>query len=174
MMINLSDVLSEQHNTIDVTVSYDMETFQNSYGTFAIVSKEPVHVVVEHIKDRELRILADTKMTMRLPCDRCLKDTLETFVLHIDKLVDLGKSEAELTEEFDESNFIEGYKLDVEQLLTNQMHTNWPAKVLCAEDCAGLCSICGVDLNQGNCDCESTEGDPRMTLIRDLFKNHGD
>ena len=44
MLINLSDVLSEQHKTVDETVQLEMDTFQSRTGTFPIVSKEPVHV----------------------------------------------------------------------------------------------------------------------------------
>ena len=33
------------------------------------------------------------------------------------------------------------------------------------------CSICGQNLNQGSCDCEDTSLDPRMSVIRDLYKN---
>lgn len=47
MLINLSDVLSEQHKTVDETVQLEMDTFQSRTGTFPIVSKEPVHVVAE-------------------------------------------------------------------------------------------------------------------------------
>ena len=52
MLINLSDVLSEQHKTVDETVQLEMDTFQSRTGTFPIVSKEPVHVVAEHVKGR--------------------------------------------------------------------------------------------------------------------------
>lgn len=54
MLINLSDVLSEQHKTVDETVQLEMDTFQSRTGTFPIVSKEPVHVVAEHVKGLSL------------------------------------------------------------------------------------------------------------------------
>ena len=39
------------------------------------------------------------------------------------------------------------------------------------EDCKGICSVCGQNLNEGTCDCEDTGLDPRMSVIRDVFKN---
>jgi uncharacterized protein len=43
-----------------------------------------------------------------------------------------------------------------------------PMKPLCREDCRGLCPVCGVDLNFGQCSCESQEIDPRWEKLRDL------
>ena len=44
MVINLSDVLSEQHKPIDVTVSFELEEIRMKSGVFPIVEKDPVHV----------------------------------------------------------------------------------------------------------------------------------
>ena len=85
--------------------------------------------------------------------------------------MDVGLSDAELTEELDESNFIDGYHLDVDKLLYNEILSGWPTKVLCREDCRGLCRICGRNLNTGSCGCEDPGLDPRMSVVRDLFKN---
>ena len=92
-------------------------------------------------------------------------------MLEFTKYVDLGVSDAELREGFDESNFIDGYYLDVDKMLYNEILVGWPTKVLCSEDCKGICSVCGQNLNEGICDCEDTGLDPRMSVVRDLFKN---
>ena len=76
MLINLSDVLSEQgHKTVDETVQLEMDTFAvKNWEDFPIVGKEPVHVVVEHMKGRELLIRVETQICILIPCDRCLED----------------------------------------------------------------------------------------------------
>ena len=135
MLINLSDVLSDQHKTVEETVRLEMEEIRMKSGTYPIVSKEPVHVSVEHIRGKELLIKAETRLTAVIPCDRCLEDVRREFVLDITKHVDVGLSDAELTEELDESNFIDGYHLDVDKLLFNEILSVWPTKVLCREDC---------------------------------------
>ena len=147
MLINLSDVLSDQHKTVDETVRLEMEEIRLKSGTYPIVSKEPVHVSVEHIRGKELLVKAETRLTVIIPCDRCLEDVRQEFVLNCTKHVDVGLSDAELTEELDESNFIDGYHLDVDKLLYNEILSGWPTKVLCREDCKGLCRICGQNLN---------------------------
>ena len=171
MLINLSDVLSDQHKTVEETVRLEMEEIRLQSGTYPIISKEPVHVEVEHIRGKELLITAETRLSVMIPCDRCLEDVKREFELNCVKHVDVGLSDAELTEELDESNFIDGYHLDVDKLLSNEILSGWPEKVLCKEDCKGLCPVCGQNLNTKSCDCEDTGLDPRMSVVRDLFKN---
>lgn len=171
MLMNLSDVLSDQHKPVDATVSIEMEEFRMKSGAYPIIDKEPVHVNVTHMKDKELQIQAETKVTILIPCDRCLEDVEQEFPLQFTKYVDLGTPDAELKEGFDESNFIDGYHLDVDKMLYNEILIGWPTKVLCREDCRGICNVCGQNLNVGTCNCEDTGLDPRMSVVRDLFKN---
>lgn len=170
MLINLSDVLSEQHKPIDVAVLPDLESVRLKSEAYPVIRKEPVHVAVTHLKGKELEIKADTKIVIRIPCDRCLENVEYEFPLHFVRYVDLGCSDAELKEGFDESGFIDGYHLDVDDMLFHEILTGWPTKVLCKEDCKGICSICGQNLNEGSCDCEDTGLDPRMSVVRELFK----
>ena len=123
------------------------------------------------IRGKELLITAETRLSVMIPCDRCLEDVKREFELNCVKHVDVGLSDAELTEELDESNFIDGYHLDVDKLLFHEILSSWPTKVLCREDCKGLCNVCGQNLNTGSCNCEDTGLDPRMSVVRDLFKN---
>jgi len=43
-----------------------------------------------------------------------------------------------------------------------------PAKILCREDCAGLCPVCGADLNSTSCGCGGREPDPRWDALQKL------
>lgn len=172
MLINLSEVLSEQHTAIDQTVDVALEQFRTDFGVFPVFSKQPAHIVVEHIADRELLIQGEAKLVIEIPCDRCLAAVPTDFQLHFEKKVDLDASEDdEADEELDEANYIDGYHLDVDKLLYNEILIGWPMKILCSKDCKGICSVCGQNLNEGSCNCEDTGLDPRMSVIRDVFKN---
>ena len=171
MLMNLSGVLSEQHRPIDEMVLPELDSVQLKSGAYPVIRRDPVHVTVMHRKDRELQIQADGKVTLRIPCDRCLEEVEYEFLLHFTRYVDLGCSDAELREGFDESDFINGYHLDVDKMLFQEILMCWPEKVLCMEDCRGICNVCGQNLNKGSCDCEDTGLDPRMSVVRELFKN---
>ena len=43
-----------------------------------------------------------------------------------------------------------------------------PFKVLCQEDCKGLCKECGINLNTGECNCEDKWEDPRFSVLKDI------
>ena len=71
MLLNLSDVLSDRHQTINETVQLDMEEFQTRAGTYSIVQKDPVMITVSHMKKREYRIQALCFDSMRSLSGRC-------------------------------------------------------------------------------------------------------
>ena len=88
-----------------------------------------------------------------------------------DEEIDMKLSEEERIEALDESSFIQNKELDTDKLLHNEVLIIWPMRVLCKEDCKGICSRCGANLNQGSCDCDTADLDPRMDVISDIFKN---
>ncbi|MBO5461596.1 MAG: DUF177 domain-containing protein [Ruminococcus sp.] len=171
MLINLSDVLSEQHKPIDQTVEFELDKIRMRSGEYPVLTKTPVRVHIEHMKNRELQIQGEMELSVLMACDRCLEDVEVKLPLKFTKYVNLAVDDAELPEGFDESNYIDGYNLDVDKMLYNEILVGWPTKVLCRDDCKGICNVCGQNLNMGTCDCEDTGLDPRMSVVRDLFKN---
>ncbi|MEM6455333.1 MAG: DUF177 domain-containing protein [Acidobacteriota bacterium] len=57
--------------------------------------------------------------------------------------------------------------LDSADLVREQIHLHVPMMPLCKSDCAGLCSTCGADLNDGDCGCDA-EVDPRWAGLMQL------
>lgn len=169
MLINLSDILSTDHRTAKHVVPIDMTEVKTDFGVFPVQSAEDLNLKITHEKEGRLYIQGRTSMIIVIPCDRCLADVPTEFDLDFTKSIDLNVDQE--TEELDEKNYIDGYNLDVYKLLFNEILVGWPMKVLCREDCRGLCNVCGQNLNEGTCDCEDTSLDPRMSVIRDVFKN---
>ena len=130
MILNLSDVLSEQHKTIQENVPLEMEQFVSDNGTFQILEKEPVSIRIEHVKNKELLITGKGKLTLVIPCDRCLEHVKTELVLDFVKSIDLDVPDGDQAEELDETNYIDGYTLDVEQLIYNEVLIGWPTKIL--------------------------------------------
>ena len=56
-------------------------------------------------------------------------------------------------------------------ILINNFLMNVSGKYLCKEDCKGLCSKCGQDLNVGECNCSDEEIDPRWAALAEIMKN---
>ena len=170
MTINLSEILSRENYTIHKEVSADFDIFSNRTGTFSVKEKLAFTLQLTHRKKGECELKGNTKFVITASCDRCLKDVDVQIDVEFDKVCYLkGKNENDF--ESDEMNYIDGYNLDVDKLLYNEILIGWPMKILCSEDCKGICSVCGQNLNEGTCHCEETSLDPRMSVIRDVFKN---
>ncbi len=58
--------------------------------------------------------------------------------------------------------------LDLTPLLREEIIINTPLAPLCKPDCAGLCSQCGHNLNDGPCGCEHSDIDPRFAILMQL------
>ena len=79
-------------------------------------------------------------------CDRCLEEVPTRLSLQFERVA----ASPEITNEdelVDDLSFMEGYQLNVEIFVHNEIIGNWPAKILCKEDCKGLCPVCGQNLN---------------------------
>jgi len=42
-------------------------------------------------------------------------------------------------EEMDEADYMKGFQLDIDKMVYDEILVNWPMKVLCREDCKGIC-----------------------------------
>lgn len=173
MIISLLKVVTAEDKTMHLDAEIEMEEFCTKSGRFPVVEKAPVQFRIRHVKNRQVLISGKARLVIAIPCDRCLKEVPYEFEIEFEKdvnLNELNQSEAH-DETAEEKNYIDGYNLDVDKLLYNEILIGWPMKILCCEDCKGICNVCGQNLNEGTCDCEDTSLDPRMSVIRDVFKN---
>ena len=93
------------------------------------------------------------------------------FTLDLEKTVAPRNLLGDLDEDkLDEFAIIEDGFLDMDEQLREQLEMEFPMRFLCKEDCKGLCPKCGKNLNEGECDCDHTEIDPRMEPLRKLLE----
>ncbi|MCL6610880.1 MAG: DUF177 domain-containing protein [Peptococcaceae bacterium] len=64
-----------------------------------------------------------------------------------------------------------GDVLDVTAEVAKAVLSALPMKLLCREDCRGLCQRCGTNLNREACRCSTDDVDPRMEVLRKLLKD---
>lgn len=110
-----------------------------------------------------------------LPCARCLEDVEvngETFFM-VELKPKALQPEQKKCEEIDEEEeieekFLEEEFFETKELVLEQLYLLLPTKVLCKEDCKGLCPICGENKNLVQCSC--IEIDPRWEPLKNLFK----
>ena len=108
------------------------------------------------------------KLSIDMKCDRCLNAVPYEMDLQFSYEVFSPEKISEL-EDDDEQNFMEGYELNVVNLVNNEILMSWPMKVLCKPQCKGICTVCGKDLNTGECGCDTFVPDPRWAALKDIF-----
>lgn len=171
MQINLSELLSNEGKTIEVTAFYEPEAYETKTGTYPILEKKPM--VFQFTNLGKKRILMNTviEMALLMPCDRCLELVRQDFHIEVTREFNMEETEAHRIDALDETNFISGNSLDVDKLVYGEILLELPMKILCSESCKGICNRCGTNLNHGTCDCDTRLLDPRMAKVLDIFKN---
>ena len=103
-------------------------------------------------------------------CARCLAPVSDSFSLDLEKTVAPRNLLGDLDEDkLDDYAIIEDGFLDMDEQLTNQLEMEFPIRFLCSEDCKGLCSKCGKNLNEGECSCQKKDVDPRLAPLQKLL-----
>ncbi|MBE6606553.1 MAG: DUF177 domain-containing protein [Ruminococcaceae bacterium] len=102
-------------------------------------------------------------------CARCLKEIKDNLNINFEKTV---CEEGDLQNE-DNDDYVEitDGMLDVDEALIEDIILNFPSKILCDENCKGLCPKCGKDLNCDSCSCVTKEIDPRLAPLLKIFDN---
>lgn len=171
MMISLSEIMSVKDKVQHIEASLEMKSFSLNGIEYEIVTKEPIYLTISHVGERKIVLEGNTKLSLMIPCGRCLEGVETFFDIGISKDLDFNDTDKDRIKELDEANYIDGYNLDVDLLIYDEILINFPIQVLCREDCKGICTVCGKNRNIHTCDCDQTVGDPRMSAIRDIFNN---
>ena len=171
MLISLSEIMTTKDKVVKIIAPIELEQFHYQGSFYEFIQKEPVELTITNLGNRRVMIEGGTNISLTLFCNRCLKELNYPMEITISREVDFNLTEEERTEGLDETNYIIGYNLDVDTLIYDEVLIGFPMKLLCSEDCKGLCTNCGINLNEKTCDCDTFGYDPRMSKIRDIFNN---
>lgn len=171
MLISLSEIMNTKDKVEHILAPIDMEKFIYKGDSYEFAGKDPVDLTITNLGNKEVSIEGSVKLTLILFCDRCLKELEYPMGISFNKKLDFKLTEAERIKNLDEANYITGYNLDVDILIRDEIIIDFPMRLLCSDECKGICVTCGNNLNEKTCDCDNTVLDPRMSVIRDIFKN---
>lgn len=127
----------------------------------------------KHEKIQDIRLAGDLATTLELLCARCLESVTQEIAHHFDLLyrplgTDAGREELSVRAVEAEVGYYQGEGLQLEDALREQVLLSVPLKVICRENCKGLCAHCGANLNQQQCSCAEPVKDPRWAALEGL------
>ncbi len=130
-----------------------------------------LNVDLEIVREKKFfKVTGVEKGILELLCHRCG----EPFEFRLDESFEFvlvgtefspKEEEVELTAEEMDYEFFDGEKIDVEKILVEQIFLAMPQKILCSEDCKGLCPQCGANLNRETCNCSQTRINPMFQAL---------
>ena len=164
MRLGLSQIIDRPGESISYSASVDLSDLQ--YGTSYPVT-EPV--LASGTVRNTAGVLVMTGMITTCihgTCDRCAADFDREMEIPIDAVL-----VTELANEENEDEWVfplDGDSADLEDIIRTTFVLNMDSKLLCSDDCKGLCCRCGKNLNDGPCSCQK-EIDPRLAALKQLL-----
>lgn len=172
MILNIESLFNREKEQVDFDLSEDIKYFELYQEKYELLS--PMHLVGKVVRaGKNYIIKADVDFVYKTNCSRCLCDVEVPVNYSLDAYL--------MRENYDEANFedsdvflLDGMEVNLTDIVNSTMTYNIPLKVLCNDDCKGICSGCGADLNTEKCVCVDSididDIDPRFAKLKELLK----
>ncbi|OPL08040.1 MAG: hypothetical protein AVO33_02895 [delta proteobacterium ML8_F1] len=163
MSINIKNLLKGEIKVLPVRSQINIE-IDESLKAMGILEASEItahgQVVLRGAKAfLELRIEGE----LVYACARCLDPAPYRLKLDVDKCLESPGSGVE------DCIPLKGTVLELDGFILEETLLNLPGKVLCSEDCRGICPVCGINKNHETCHCEEDLVDPRFDVLDDFF-----
>ena len=165
MLLGLSKIIDSPGASVPFSVSVDLSDLR--YGVSYPVSEPVVAQGVVRNTAGVLLMKGNVSTTIHGICDRCAAEFDRSIDFPIDVVL-----VTELSNEENEDEWVfplEGDSADLDDIVRTVFVLNLDSKLLCKDDCKGLCHRCGRNLNDGPCGCRK-EPDPRFAALRQLLE----
>ena len=174
MIISLDKLNRRETDKLDLNFSQKIDTINYCDNSYKLTSPINVNGKVSNT-NKGLYLDIDVDFTILDNCARCLDEVEVPIEYSIEGfLVKEGFDEDEFEE--DDAFIYDGQELNLVDIIEQTLDFNIPARILCNEDCQGLCHECGANLNKQECSCSEDANDeeiidPRFAKLKDIFKN---
>ena len=165
MLLGLSKIIDCPGQSIPFSVSVDLSDL--CYGVSYPVSEPVLAQGTVRNTAGVLMMEGQVRTTIHGICDRCAGSFDREVIFPIDVVL-----VTELANEENEDEWVfplEGDSADLDDIVRTVFVLNLDSKLLCKEDCKGLCPKCGKNLNDGPCNCQK-ELDPRFAALKQLLE----
>ncbi len=165
MLLDLKPIMATPGDTIPFLESFDLSDL--CYGVSYPVSEAVIAEGTVRNTAGVLVMKGTVHTRIHGVCDRCAGEFQRDVSFPIDAVL---VTELSSEEDEDENIFpLVGDSADLEEIVRTVFVLNLDSKLLCREDCKGICPRCGKNLNLGKCDCRK-EPDPRLAALAQLLE----
>ena len=165
MLLGLAKIIDSPGASIPFSTSVDLSDLR--YGISFPVSEPVVAEGIVRNTAGVMMMSGSIRTCIHGICDRCAGSFDRDVLIPIDVVL-----VTELADEENEDEWVfplEGDSADLDDIVRTVFVLNLDSKLLCKEDCQGLCHRCGKNLNDGPCNCQK-ELDPRFAALKQLLE----
>lgn len=153
------DLGADYRQTIPIMCSGQTDLVEEHHGKHKII--------------QDIRIRGRLNTRLELACARCLEPLTQDVKREFDLLyrpqgTDARRDEMSVTDAEAEIGYYEGEGMLLEDVVREQVLLAAPVKVICRENCKGLCLHCGTNLNQEQCSCAVETDEPRWAALKEI------
>ena len=140
-----------------------LETFSGTLSPVALVRgaqrysfNEPLTYMLTLTHTGEAFVVAGTlHASVTTPCARCLDDARYECSASFTEYVFVSEEAAQSKDLEDDEFFVlpANHELDIIEMISSALVLELPNLIVCSDDCKGLCSVCGCNLNKETCSC---------------------
>ena len=168
MKIDLSDFLEKEDETVELEASIDIGAVTVSGTSYTRTDDNTITLTFYNSEGKSLFVSGSTIVSFKAACDRCLEDVDVEIPVSISGEMAI-RDDSFFMDNDEGLDYIEDGFLDTDGMIEAEVHLGWPSKILCKDDCLGLCPVCGRNRNVESCDCDTEVRDPRMMQFLDVF-----
>jgi len=137
MKISIDRIKKEK----EVYLDYEDDQFQNKQLRESTRGPLKIKFVISLVGNTNVRIKGEIEGIFELVCDRCADSFFQNKKIELDEIFELSKKE------------LSDRLVDLDSKVRDIVVMSFPIKILCNENCKGICLGCGVNLNKEKCKC---------------------
>ncbi|MHB8964309.1 MAG: YceD family protein [Saccharofermentanales bacterium] len=170
MRIDIKPIARDIGSSMELSLKLRPEGLDLLQDDYRIDEDITFEGTLENVADKVLLLTGTLTASLDTGCGRCGGPAR----LDIEGIVEATfRSEAEvqsqeLSADPEEEYTYEGFSIVPDKALRDSLILSLPIKILCREDCRGLCNICGANLNERDCGCAGSV--KRISAFDDLKK----
>ena len=172
MTVNVVDLLQEINAVADLDITDHVNDFEYMGEKIAFDGDVQLKAQIFRVQSKYYKVAGTVKVKLILQCGRCMGkysyDAEFPVELHF------TAKEKAIDDDVD-LYFTDGDSIELDEAIQTNVIMNIPVQRLCSEDCKGLCSVCGANLNIDCCNCGRGDNghddsvDARLAVLKDFF-----
>lgn len=162
MQFNISELLKKKNEKQYFDLTFDLDYLIRD--AYKVKLKAPIHIKGEAVNNGSIVEVEGVFIALcEVQCSRCLDEFEDSFIVEFEESFSKDPVDEEIYPIIEDT-------INFDDMVMDDLILSMPVKLLCNEECKGLCHNCGENLNKVSCDCEKDTINPKFAALKDLFK----